>query len=76
MCLSNTCFHIEELTTFLSEHKLTFDINGISESRLKRNKTNLNSVEIAEYNFEFTPTECNNGGTTIYIKRIKLKTPK
>ena len=29
--ISSLCFHIEELTTFMSEHDLAFDIIGISE---------------------------------------------
>ena len=63
------CFHIEELTILISEHKLTFHIIAISKSRLKLNKINLNSVQIPGYNFDFTPTECNNGGTAINIKK-------
>ena len=60
---------ISELKILISEHKLTFDITEISKSWLKLNKTNLNSVQIPGYNFEFIPTECNNGGTAIYIKK-------
>ena len=67
--ISSLSFHIEELTNFIPEHKLTFDIIGISESRLKLNKTNLDSVQITGYNYEFTPTECSNGGIAIYIKK-------
>ena len=67
--ISSLCYHIEELTTLISEHKLTFDIIGISKSRLKLNKINLNSVQIPGYNCEFTPTECNNGATATYIKK-------
>ena len=26
-------------------------------------------MQIPGYNFEFTPTECNNGGTALYIKK-------
>ena len=55
--ISSLSFHIGELTTLISEHKLTSDIIGISESRLKLDKTNLNSVQIPGYNIEFTPTE-------------------
>ena len=66
---SSLSFYIEELTTLMPEHKLTFDIIGISESRLKLNKTNLNFVQITRYNYEFTPIECNNGGIAIYIKK-------
>ena len=67
--ISSLCFYIEELTTLISEHKLTFDIIAISESRLKLNKVHLNSVQIPGWNFEFTPTKSNNGGTAIYIKK-------
>ena len=44
--ISSLCFHIEELTTFISEHDLAFDIIGISEYWLKLNKAHLNSVQI------------------------------
>ena len=67
--ISSLCYHTEELTTLISEHKLTFDITGISESRLKLNKINLNFVQIPGYKFGFTPIECNNGGTAIYTKK-------
>ena len=59
--ISSLSFHIEELTTHISEHNLTFDIFGVSETKLRLNKAPLN--------FEFTATECNNGGTAIYIKK-------
>ena len=36
---------------------------------MKLDKTNINSVQIPGYSFEFTPTESNNGGTAIYIKK-------
>ena len=39
-------FHIEELTTVISEHNLTFDIFGVSETKLRLNKAPLNSVII------------------------------
>ena len=69
LSISSLCYHIEELTTLISEHDLAFDIIGISECRLKLNKAPLNSVQIPGYNFEFTPTEFNNGGTALYIKK-------
>ena len=67
--VSSHCFHIEELTSVISEHGLAFDIAGISECRIKLNKALLNSVQLPGYNFEFTPTECTNGGTALYIKK-------
>ena len=67
--ISSLSFHIEELTTLISEHNLTFDIFGVSETKLRLNKAPLNSVIIPGYNFKFTATECSNGGTAIYIKK-------
>ena len=74
--ISSLSFHIEELTALISEHNLTFDIFGVSETKLRLNKAPLNSVITPGYNFEFTATECSNGGTAIYIKKglnYKLK---
>ena len=56
-------------TTLISEHKLMFDIFGVSETKLRLNKAPLNSIIIPGYNFEFTANECSNGGTAIYIKK-------
>ena len=67
--ISSLSFHIEELTTLISEQNLTFDTFGVSETKLRLNKAPLNSVIIPGYNFEFTATECSNGGTAIYIKK-------
>ena len=67
MNISSLSFHIEELTTLISEHNLTFDIFGVSETKL--NQAPLYSTIIPGYNFEFTATECSNGGTAIYIKK-------
>ena len=69
MNISSLSFHIEELTTLISEHNLTFDIFGVSETKLRLNKA-LNSVITPGYNFEFTATEYSNGGTAIYIKKV------
>ena len=67
--ISSLSFHIEELPTLISEHDLTFDIFGVSETKLRLNKAPLNSVIITGCNFEFTATGCSNGGTAIHIKK-------
>ena len=69
MNICSLSFHIEELTTLISEHNLTFDIFGVSETKLRLNKAPLNSVKIPGYNFEFTTTECSNVGTDTPIKK-------
>ena len=64
--LSSLPFHFEELSTLITEHNLNFDFLGISESCLKLNQNPLTSIQLpAGYNIEYTPTECNNGGTLL-----------
>ena len=68
--ISSHSFHIEELTTLISEHNLTFDIFGVSETILRLNKAPLDSsIIIPGYNFEFNATKCSNGGTGMYIQK-------
>ena len=70
-------FYFEEFSTLLSTYKLTFDILGITESRLRINKLPLTQVQLPDYNFESTPAESSNGGTAICIKKnFKLQTKK
>ena len=67
--ISSLPFHFEELSTLISEHNLNFDFLGISESCLKLNQNPLTEVQLPGYNIEYTPTECNNGGTLLYVKK-------
>ena len=67
--ISSLPFHIEELSTLISEHNLVFDIFGVSETKLRLNKAPFNSAIIPGYNLEFTATECISSGTAIYIKK-------
>ena len=65
--ISSLPFYFEELSTLTSEHNLNFDFLGISESRLNQNP--LTSVKLPGYNIEYTPAECNNEGTLLYVKK-------
>ena len=67
--ISSLPFHIEELSTVISEHNLVFDIFWVTETKLRLNKAPLNSVIIPGFNFEFTATECSSSGTAVYIKK-------
>ena len=67
--ISSFPFHIEELSTLISEDNLVFDIFGVSETELQLNKAPLDSVIIPGYNFEFTATECSSSSTAVYIKK-------
>ena len=67
--ISSLPFHFEELSTLISEYNLNFDFLGISESHLKLNQNPLTSVQLPGCNIEYTLTECNNGGTLLYVKK-------
>ena len=67
--ISSLSFQNDELTTLISQQNLTFDIVGVSETKLRLNKAPLNSVIIPGYKFKFTATECSNGGTATHIKK-------
>ena len=62
-------FYFKEFSTLLSTCKEPFDLLGITESKLRMNKLPLTQVQLPNYNFELTPTESTNRGTTIYIKK-------
>ena len=64
-----------ELHTLLTTSEIQFDIIGISESRLKRNKHHTTNIELPNYDIEHCDAEGANGGTLLYIKEyIAYKT--
>ena len=46
-----------------------FQIIGISETRIKQNKTTSSNIQIPNYTIEQCPTESSTGGTLLYIKK-------
>ena len=49
-------------------------IIAISETRIRKNKEPLSIIDIPGYNYEFTPTEAEKGGTLLYISQdLKYK---
>ena len=56
----NTCSlpeNIEELGYLIDKTKIDFDVISISESRSKKNKSSINSVNLKHYSYESCPTE-------------------
>ena len=51
----------------LSCTKKSFDIIGVSETRITKNISLLNNLNLNNYSFKFTPTETCAGGTLLYI---------
>ena len=65
----NTCSlpkNTEELE-YLLDKKHDFDVISISESRIKKDKSLINSINLKGYSYESCPTESAAGGTLLYI---------
>ena len=66
----NTCSlseNIEELEYLLDKKKTDFDVIGISESRIQKDKSAINSINLKSYSRESFSTESAAGGTLLYI---------
>ena len=57
----------DDLQHFLSCTKTKFDIIAINETRITRQVSLLNNLNLNNYSFEFIPTETSAGGTLLYI---------
>ena len=57
----------DDLQHLLSCTKSNFDIIGVSKTRITKNVSLLNNLNLNNYSFEFTPTETCAGGTLLYI---------
>ena len=66
----NTCSlnkNSDDLQHLLSRTKKNFDIIAISETRITKQVSLLNNLNLNNYSFEFTLTESSAGGTLLYI---------
>ena len=59
--------NFDDLQYLLSCTKNFFDVIAVSETRITRNVSLLNNLNLTSYPFEFTPTEACGGGTLLYI---------
>ena len=66
----NTCSlhkNIEKLKYLLDKTKIDFAVKGISESRIKKDKSTINSINLKGYYYESCSMESASGGTLLYI---------
>ena len=63
-CLNKNFDNLQHL---LSCTKKFFDIIAISETRITKNVSLLDDLNLNNYSFEFTPTETSAGSTLLYI---------
>ena len=59
--------NFDDLQHLLRCTKKFFDIIAVSETRITKNVSLLNNLNLNNYSFEFTPTETCAGGTLLYI---------
>ena len=59
--------NIEDLEYLLNSTSINFDVIAISETRIVKVKTPVNSLNLMNYSHEFCPTESSAGGTLLYI---------
>ena len=67
--ISSLSYYMNELNLLISEMAHRPKIIAISESRIKKNKEPLLVIDIPGYDYEFTATEVEKGGTLIYISQ-------
>ena len=66
----NTCSlpkNIEELEYLFDQTKIDFDVIGIRESKIKKDKSPLNNINLRGYTHESCHTESAAGGTLLCI---------
>ena len=66
----NACslnLNFEALQHLLSYTKIFFDITAKSKTRIAKQVSLSNNLNINNYSFEFTPTETSTGGTLLGI---------
>ena len=51
----------------------SFDVIGISETKLQKDISHTTNIEIEGYNFQQMPTETFFGGVALYIKKNMIK---
>ena len=59
--------NFDDFQHLLNCTKKIFDIIAISETRITKQISLLNNLNLNNYSFEFTPTETSAGGTLLYI---------
>ena len=74
--ISSLPYHFTELHNLLAFTEFKFDVIGITESKLNRNKKHLATTDLPNYSIEHCPADGANGGTLFYTKEdliYKLK---
>ena len=60
----------DELENLLASMNFSFDIVGLTETRIKKNSRLNYNLDLPEYKHFYTSTEMECGGTILYIKKM------
>ena len=68
MNISSLSYNFDQLHTPRSEINISFDVIGITDTRLKKQTPRTTNIDINGYNLEHTPREVSCGWTLLYVK--------
>ena len=68
--ISSLPYHFDELSKLISDVTIKFKIIGITEGRLRSEKSPLLDINLPNYKIEHMPNKANKGGalSTLYIQ--------
>ena len=67
MNISSICRNFDDLQTLLARINVTFNVIGITETRLNKSSIRNTNIDLSGYSFEHTPTEANCGSAILQI---------
>ena len=68
--------NIEDVEYLLNSASVNFDVITVSETRVVKGKTPVNSLNLMNYSHEFCPTKSSAGGTFLYIRNYLSYKPR
>ncbi|XP_065682310.1 uncharacterized protein LOC136095525 [Hydra vulgaris] len=74
--ISSLLKHFDDLVNLLQSTKLEFDIIGISETRLNKNRPQTSNITLNGYSHEDTPSESHASGALLYINNRLAYKPR
>ena len=67
MNISSICRNFDDLQTLFARVNVTFNIIGITETRLNKSSIRNTNIDLSGYSFEHNTTEANCRGALLYI---------
>ena len=75
ICISSHPYHFDYLKYLVENCQSKPKATGITEYRLRTNRTVSSNIDLQDYTYEWTPTASSKGGTLIYIDtKLRYKT--